>query len=240
MTTARSGLLLLERPLLVEAAFWRRLRLEGDEACRTALFDLYVGRARAIARHEMKRRPSYGLDRGDFEQLAFSGLLEAIDRFDPMRGAPFDAFARHRIRGAIADGIAKSSENAAQFGARRRLEQERLRDLRRESPGESSIAELAELASALAIGMIAENARLEYDGEGAGLYQSVAWRDLELQIIGEIDNLPETERTVVRQHYLNDVPFTEIAQLLKLSKGRVAQLHRAAIMRIRLRVKRDE
>lgn len=240
MTQARSGLLLLERPTLVEAALWRRLRLEEDEACRAALFDRYVNLARAIARHELKRRPAYGLDRGDFEQLAFSGLLEAIDRFDPMRGAPFEAFARHRIRGAVVDGIANSSEGAAQFNARRRLEQERLRALTRQGASESSIAELAELASALAIGMIAGNARLEHDGDGSGLYQSVAWRDLELQVLGEIGNLPETERTVIRQHYLNDVPFTEIARLLKLSKGRIAQIHRAAIMRIRLRIKRND
>ena len=31
------------------------------------------------------------------------GLLEAMDRFDPGRGVPFEAFARRRVTGAILD-----------------------------------------------------------------------------------------------------------------------------------------
>ena len=33
------------------------------------------------------------------------GLLDAASTFDEARGVPFIAFARHRIRGAMVDGI---------------------------------------------------------------------------------------------------------------------------------------
>jgi RNA polymerase sigma factor FliA len=243
MRPARAGLKLLARPPLVEAALWRRLRFEEDAHCRTPLFNQYTSLARAIAKREFRRRPPYGLELADFEQLAFGGLLEAIDRFDPLHGAPFEAFARRRIRGAIADGHARSSEKAAQFNARRRTESDRLRSLAPDGVASgNSIAELADLASALAIGIIAENARLiaSHAESGLGAYETRAWRDTQLRLLAEVERLPETEKTVMQQHYLNDIPFTEIARLLGVSKGRIAQIHRAAINRVRIRLRQSE
>jgi RNA polymerase sigma factor for flagellar operon FliA len=244
MKSAGQGLRLLQKPQQVEAALWRRLREDGDSYCRERLFELYARLASTIARGELRRRPAYGLELADFNQLAFGGLLEAIDRYDPQRGAPFEAYARHRIKGAIADGLARSSEEAARFSARRRLEQERMQSLlggRNAPHGENPIGELAELATALAIGIMAENASLDGAArDKAHLYDSAAWRDLELQVVEEIARLPGAEKTVMQHHYLNDVPFVEIARLLRLSKGRIAQIHRAALMRLRTRLKREE
>jgi RNA polymerase sigma factor FliA len=240
----RAGLKLIQRQPQVEAALWRRLRYEHDTACREPLFDRYAGLARAVARAEFGRRPAYGLERADFDQLAFGGLLEAIDRFDPMHGAPFEAFARPRIRGSIADGIARSSDSAAQFNARRRLETERLQSLLPGGPrsGANAITELAELASALAIGWIAENAGLAVQGseDALGAYENLAWRDMQIRVLEEIERLDGAERTVMQQHYLNDVPFTEIARLLGVSKGRIAQIHRASLLRLRARLHPEE
>ncbi len=235
------GLKLIERPAQVEAALWRRLRFGGDASCRTPLFDRYTPLARTLARTEFRRRPAYGLDRGDFEQLAFGGLLEAIDRYDPLRGAPFAAYARHRIRGAITDGLARSSEAAAQYTARQRIEEERVKSLlpARAQDG-NAIAELADLATALAIGIIAEDARLGAAQGVLGAYESLYWRDLKLRVLEEIERLGEAERTVMQQHYVNEVPFTEIARLMRLSKGRIAQIHRAALKRLRERMARKD
>lgn len=243
MTPARSGLRLVERPANVEASLWRRLRLSDDPRCREKLFQLHMRLAKLIAGHEFKRRPPYGLDRGDFEQLAYRGLLEAIDKFDPLRGIPFDAFARHRIRGAISDGISKSSEGAAQYSHRRRAEIERLRSLNEAGvAGDDAVVALAELASALAIGLIAESAAdvdttMISDQPILGAYESSTWRELQLSVLSEIERLPEAERIVLQQHYLHGVAFLQIAQLLGLSKGRISQLHRGALQKVRERLR---
>jgi RNA polymerase sigma factor for flagellar operon FliA len=206
------------------------------------LFNQYGAMARAIARREMRRRPAYGLERGDFEQLALSGLLEAIDKFDPLLGAPFAPYAKHRIRGAISDGIVKSSEAAAYFSHRRRIELERLRSLAPENENASDpISELSALAAALAIGYIAENAKfIQIDDVDQHTplnpYETLSWRELQLSVMREIERLPAAEKTVVQQHYLNDVPFAQIATLLGVSKGRISQLHRAALERVRDRL----
>lgn len=236
---SRPGLALIERAPLVEAPLWRRLRFESHASCREAIFDRYLWLARAVAGREMRRRPAYGLDRSDFQQLAYRGLLEAIDAFDPLQGPPFEAFARHRIRGAIADGVAQSSEDASLYSFRRRMQAERIRSLRTEQvDGADRVSELADLAAALAVGWIAEHAR-SVDAAAldahAGLnpYETRSWRDMQISVLREIERLPPAERSIMQQHYVHGLAFGQIAQLLGLSKGRISQLHRSAILRVR-------
>ena len=237
------GLSLVEREREVEASLWRRLRYENDFNCRERLFEHYQSLARRIAIGELQRRPGYGLDRSDFVQLAYGGLLEAIDRFDPLHGAPFSAYARRRIRGAISDGLARSSEGAAQYSHARRLEAERLRSLN-DAPAsqgtDSAIAQLSDIAVALALGFIVESSKRAADGRDIAelrAYESVAWREAELSVMQEIEQLPEVEQTILKQHYLKEMSFKDIASMLRLSKGRVSQLHRAALERLRTRIR---
>jgi RNA polymerase sigma factor for flagellar operon FliA len=237
------GLRLVERERDVEASLWRRLRFEGDPGCRERLFERYQELARRIALREFRRRPPYGLDKSDFLQLAFSGLLEAVDRFDPLNGAPFSAYARRRIRGSISDGVAKSNESGARYHHARRLEIERLRSLADPTaqPNDDAIAKLSDLAAALAIGFVIQSSK-EATANGKNLaelraYESIAWRDIELSVFQEVESLPEAEQTVLKQHYLHEMSFKDIATLLGLSKGRVSQLHRAALERLRTRLR---
>ena len=72
--------------------------------------------------------------------------------------------------------------------------------------------------------------------ESAPFYRSVALRQLRDRLRGAIDALPEHERTVVRSHYLQDLPFERIAATLQLTKGRISQLHRQALVRLRSQV----
>ena len=51
-----------------------------------------------------------------------------------------------------------------------------------------------------------------------------------------LDELQGRERTVMELHYRQHVPFVEIAELLGVTKGRVSQIHRAAVARMRERI----
>ena len=41
---------------------------------------------------------------------------------------------------------------------------------------------------------------------------------------------------MIRQHYDNGLSFARIAEMLELSRGRVSQLHRSALTRLRKRI----
>jgi len=73
----------------------------GDRAARGRLFDCYLGIVRAIA----SQYRDYGLPFDDLVQEGSIGLLDAIDHYDPGRGASFDAYARFRVRRAIRNGL---------------------------------------------------------------------------------------------------------------------------------------
>lgn len=239
-----SGLDLVVRPGHAEAALWRRLRFEADHECRHLLFDRYAALARTIAGRHYYRRGHKRIERGDFEQFAYAGLLQAIDRFDPLLGVPFSAYARRRIAGSIADGVAKMSEADAQIGHRMRIEQERVRSIRRRSgdePGADALSELAELAIGLAFGLMLEGTSLAGTSEaGADArpdpYESLAWHELQTRLGAAVASLPEREAAVVRHHYEHGLSFAQVAELLDLSRGRVSQLHRAALDRLRKKV----
>lgn len=236
----RAGLDLLLVPPRVEASLWRRFRFECEIKCREQIFSRYRALARSLARRHLRARPRNGVEQGDMEQFAYEGLLQAIDRFDPLRGIPFGAYARRRIIGSIADGAAQMTEMDAQYSYRRRAEQERARSIGVDAAAADPLRALAELATGLAIGLMLEGTSLMEPSDGAdhrpNAYESLAWRELQALISSEIARLPDREGVILRQHYENGVSFTHIAQLLGLTKGRVSQLHASGIARLRARI----
>jgi len=237
---AASGLALLVRPCRVEASLWRRFRLEAVGECRGVLFNRYLGLARAIAARHYHRRFGHGIERGDFEQFAFEGLLQAIDRFDPLQGVPFGAYARRRIAGSVADGISKMTEVGTQISHRHRTEQERLLSLTRaraDVADEDAIAVLSDLAMGLALGLMLEGTSMMEPADGLDTrptaYETLEWRQMQAGLAREVARLPDAEAVVIRQHYSNGLSFVQVAELLGLSRGRVSQLHRAGLDRLR-------
>lgn len=237
------GLSLLTWPEREEAALWRRLRDHAQTAARARLFNLYVHLARSVARKHVRRNglPDHVLD--DAVQFACKGLLEAIDRFDPERGVPFAAFARPRLAGAVVDGIGRLDERSAQLRFRRRAERERLQSLMPvdDRGGESAIAELTELIAELALGLMLDAEMRHGTNDVVGLpdngFDRLAWRETQGLLLEGVRQLPDLEQTVVRQHYENDLLFSEIATMLDLSRGRISQLHKSALTRLRKSMK---
>lgn len=237
---AETGLTLVVDPLRAEASLWRRSRFEGCVAARETLFTRYLALARAIAGRLARDRRASAADRGDFDQFACEGLLQALDRYDPLAGVPFAAFARRRIAGAIAAGAARLTELGTQFSHRRRVERERIRALAASDAAVDPLAALADLAVGLAIGLMLDGTGIVAANDTAdtrpGAYDSLAWRETMALLTAAVDALPDAEAMVIRQHYHHGVPFAEIATLLRLSRGRISQLHRAAIERLRKRI----
>lgn len=232
-----TGLDLVLDPSRAEASLWRKARFEGDVDSRESLFNRYTVLARSVAdRYRRLRRQN--VDRQDLEQLAFEGLLQAIDRYDPLRGVPFGAYARPRIAGNVADGLKKLSELDAQFDHRKRLRQDRLQSLLdRDEVAVDPLDRLADLVVDLALGLMLEGTGMVEPRDGADIrpnaYEGLAWRETQSALASALDRLPPSEQTVLRQHYQTGLSFTHIAELLRLSRGRVSQLHKSAIERLR-------
>jgi RNA polymerase sigma factor for flagellar operon FliA len=223
-----------------EAELWSARQTATAAEARETLFSNHAAFARQIAARYFRERTRGDLDLQELWQLAYAGLLEAIDRFDPARGVPFRGYAARRIAGSVLDGIAHASEVREQVAYRTRARSERLRSLAETDMDDLSTSEalraLAEIATGLAIGFMLDSgmaATEETADRRPSAYDSLAWKEAVQRLLSAVETLPSREQLIVRRHYLEGVGMDVIAGLLGVSKGRVSQLHKAAISRLR-------
>jgi RNA polymerase sigma factor for flagellar operon FliA len=224
-----------------EFTLWQQFHQTREPRLRNKLIERYLPLARMVAATLFARRGSIELEFSEYLQAATVGLIEAVDRFDIGRQVHFAAFALPRIRGSVLNSLEGLSERYAQYRLRRRLAEEReasLREGRKLSEVDDLFSELADVAVGLALSYLLEDSGMLIPAESRDsyrhdFYQSVAHRELRDSIARLVDALPEKERTVVRYHYYQGLSFTEIAELLVLSKGRISQLHRQALQLLR-------
>lgn len=225
-----------------ETLLWAQFAEAPQSAVRLKLFELYLPFARAIAARIRKERSGADLDIGDMRQNAAVGLMQAIDRFDPTQGASFKTYASRRIAGAIMDGIAESNELRRQASFKQRQRTERVRSILGRRSGvpktpEAALEALTELAIELAVGLIAETLLPSDEAEAEiaipDAYESVAWQQMVRRIADAVSALPDRDRNVIELHYRAGLEFARIAETLGLSRGRISQIHAAALKQLR-------
>jgi len=228
-----------------ETQLWRLVRADKDETARSHLIEYYVPIARRIAAGLYADRPDDEVEFGDYMQYALLGLVEAVDRFDPGRGASFRTFATYRIRGAVLNGIEKATERREQSAFRHRFLKDRLDSLANADAGSQGgdlFAEMVELAVGLALGYMLEDSGLVTDsskGAQDAPYARQAIAQMQRQVKQLVDTLPDRERRVVIYHYFYYVRFEDLAHLMGVTKGRVSQIHKRALSVLRESLQRS-
>ena len=229
-------------PTPASAALWDDWTTRRDDTARQRLVMHYDGFARMLAARAFSNRFSLELEFDDYRQFALLGLLEAVDRFDPARGVPFEAYASRRINGAVLTGVATLSEKHAQISARTQARKDRARSLIRDGAPETDapidpLQRLADIAVGLALGVMLEGAAVYVSGEPSDAsgtpYDRIEIAQLRARLRRLVDQLPEQERRVLHHHYYQQVSFEEIARDAGLTKGRISQIHHAALRRLR-------
>jgi RNA polymerase sigma factor for flagellar operon FliA len=238
----------LASPTGEEAVLWQQLRNQRDANARERLLELHLGYARIVAGAYYARRFHDEIEYADYLQYASVGLLEALDRFDPARGVQFRTFAARRMHGAILNGLERFTEKQQQIAARQRLRADRMADVKALA-GEGSgteagtpqtadqlLAFVSEAGIGLALCWLLEGSGMVDAGAASvsqPFYRSAEMRQLRQRLVLAIEGLPAQERTVIRRHYLQEVPFEQIATDLQLTRGRISQVHRRALLRLR-------
>jgi RNA polymerase sigma factor for flagellar operon FliA len=222
-----------------EEALWRKLREHGDKEARNTLIEAYHPLARTIAAKLYSARIDEDIEFDDYLQYAELGLIESTDRYDPDNSAQFSTYAAYRIRGAILNGIEKYSEKREQLAFRKRYLNDRVNSLSKKTSKvkhRDAFAELVEITVGMALsymlegtGQVEEKPQKEVDT----VYENNAIRELQKELIGYVDLLPEREQLIIRYHYFQHVGFGELAAILDISKGRVSQLHKSAILELK-------
>jgi len=236
------------RPDPVEIGpIWAGFVRTRDTTMRERLVAAYMGFARMLAAKVYARRTFEGMEFGDYLQYATVGLIEAIDRFDPERGVLFESFAAVRMTGAMLTGIESSTEIQRQVATRKRVIGERVASLAEPaapSPGpEAVFAQLAEMAIGLAVGFVLEDSGMYLQEEGTyadNTYSGVELRQLRGRVKAALAEIGANQRRVIELHYLQHLPFEDVATRMSLTRGRISQIHKEALQNLRTRLTKTD
>lgn len=227
-----------------ESVLWQAWREQGDAGAREALIAMHQDFARIIAAKLYGQRYSDDVEFDEYLQFARVGLLESVERYDPSFGASFRTFASHRMQGAVLSGLECLSECNRQLALRRRLEQDRVRSLARKEPdaAANSFEHLASVAVGLAVGYMLDDVAAYQSADssyGDSAYAELAGRETRDRLHKLIEQLAPKESRIIRHHYLQHIPFEDIAAEMELTPGRVSQLHRRALEQLRALLKQE-
>jgi RNA polymerase sigma factor for flagellar operon FliA len=225
-----------------ERRLWDAWRRDGDEQARQRLLDMHLPYARIVAASYYSKRFHDEIEFAEYLQLASLGLIEALARFDPDHGVQFRTFAARRMHGAILDGIERLTEKQQQIAARKRLDAQRRAAIKEgiaaanegssSRTGEQVLQYVAEVGLAFALAWILDGTGMLDAGEKSEtlpFYRSVELDQLRRRIVELVHSLPAQERKVIQAHYFQEQAFEQIADDLRLTRGRISQVHRKAL-----------
>jgi RNA polymerase sigma factor for flagellar operon FliA len=235
-------------------ARWREyVKARSPQMRETIIREYAILARRAVERLHIS--PWGCVSQDDLISHAIIGLIDAIDRYDPDLGTPFEGFAMPRIRGAILDALrqldwvprtvrVKEQQLRRAFG--------RLEGLLGRPPQDEEVAE--ELGVSLdelerSITEVARGSVLSLDDLVAGMgettlgevvpshegddpYRRQERDEAKRRLAAAIEALPEREKLVVSLYYYHELTLKEIGRILKVTEQRVSQIHTKSMLRL--------
>jgi RNA polymerase sigma factor for flagellar operon FliA len=188
------------------------------------------------------------------------GLIDAVRKFDPVRGVTIESYARYRIRGAILDSLRDQDHASRDLRRRIKKVESTCSELERRL---GRPAEDVEVARAMGLSLSrwyqtsAELQRHGYEGTGSRVMPDTSKRINEDDLPASCEDNPFAlcyrreqrdllsralrcltgrERSIIAFYYKDALTMKEIGSRLGIDESRVSQLHSGALLRLRSRV----
>lgn len=225
-------------------------RLMPDGGARRRLFDMY----RPLALHLANRYAYRGVESEDLKQVAFLGLINAIDRYDPDYGSRFISFAVPTITGEIkryfrdagwATAVPRRLKDITM--SCRRADEELTQRLGRSPSVEEVAAETGlspdEVTEAAALGTAYRPDALEAQlcGEGMTRLDYLGDLDGRMELFDDLDALkpllesrPERERRILHLRFYENLTQRQIAEELDISQMHVSRILSSTLEKLRV------
>lgn len=230
-------------------------RLDSDDPRRTRLRDRLVTGYLPLAQHIAQRYSGKGIAKDDLIQVASIGLIHAVDRFDPDRGADFLSYAVPTVMGEVRRHFRDTSWP---MRVPRRLQELRAsinqadaelsQHLDRPATGAEVADRLGITESEVLEGYKAARAYRAVsldespfsDEERTPLAETLGAEDVALELVDDheslmplLQELPDRERTILGLRYFGDMSQTQIAQEVGLSQMHVSRLLNRTLTELR-------
>ncbi|HUP05457.1 MAG TPA: FliA/WhiG family RNA polymerase sigma factor [Bryobacteraceae bacterium] len=219
---------------------------------RTVIENLPLVRAIAIRVHE--NLPLY-VELDDLVHAGVLGLFDAVEKYDAAKNVSFQAYAKHRIKGAMLDSLRQLDWASRDLRKHQRNAEEATRELAvrfGRAPGADEVAKEMGIS-------VDRWRRISMELSKVGLVQPTNSRDSERErdSIAEFPATPELRpdsmceqrqlrstlgramavlparyQKVVHLYYVGDLTMKEIGDVLGVNESRVSQIHKSALRRM--------
>ncbi len=233
---------------------WRQYKETGLKALRDLLITRHLPLAHKVASRVGATLPTH-IRIKDLESSGISGLIKAIDRFDPEGGASFTTYATLLIRGAIIDELRSLDwvPRSVHKKARRihNAQEELAKQLGREATDEEladhlglNLEELYQLLGrarpAILVSLDAKEQVPLTDGRAKSGFEHAHRSEFRDMLKQAVLQLSPQERQVLAMYYYEEMRLKEIGQVLGVGESRISQIHKVAIEKLRTRLEAME
>ncbi len=213
------------------------------------LIENNMGLVRKIAWH-MHGRVKSAVEIEDLIQIGMYGLVTAAQNYVVKEGVSFASYAGIRIRGEIVDHLRRNSNlcrTTIQMQQKYNTSLEKLsRQLQRE-PKNTEIAkdmgleesELDNWEQAFAanthqsLDSVYDEFSIWFASNDQSPEDELSETELRENLVEALKTLPEREAMLVQLYYVEELNVYEIAEVLEITTGRVSQIKKSAISRLR-------
>jgi len=238
----------------LESLWLEYLKDKSNRKLRDELIVQYIYLTRyVIGRVKVSLPTSYSIE--DITSYGVEGLIDAIEKFSPDKGARFETYAIMRIRGTIIDKI--RSQDWIPRSTRKRIKDikvtaEQLKQKLGRAPTSSEIGACLGLEKEKVDAILAEDTSISslYEKKGSSEesieiidtiedknsinpLEKLEEKDTKKELQYALKNLPERERMIMVLYYHENMTLKEIGETINISESRVCQLHAQAIMKLR-------
>ena len=214
-----------------------------------SLIENNMGLVRKIAWH-MHGRVKSAVEIEDLIQIGMYGLVTAAQNYVVKEGVSFASYAGIRIRGEIVDHLRRNSNlcrTTIQMQQKYNASHEKLsRQLQRE-PKNNEIAkdmgldesELDNWEQAFAanthqsLDSVYDEFSIWFASEDQSPEDELSETELRENLVEALKTLPEKEAMLVQLYYVEELNVYEIAEVLEITTGRVSQIKKSAVSRLR-------
>ena len=214
-----------------------------------ALVENNMGLVRKIAWH-IHGRVKSAIEIEDLIQIGMYGLVTAAQNYVVKEGVSFASYAGIRIRGEIVDHLRRNSNlcrTTIQMQQKYNASFEKLSRLLQREPKNSEIAkdmgleasELDNWEQAFAanthqsLDSVYDEFSIWFASNDQSPEDELSDTELRENLVEALKTLPEREAMLVQLYYVEELNVYEIAEVLEITTGRVSQIKKSAISRLR-------
>ena len=233
---------------------WEEYAKEHSPQIREQIIIEYANLVKIVA-GRLSMYLGYTVEYDDLVGYGTFGLIDAIDKFDLLKGVKFETYASLRIRGAILDQIRKMDWIPRTLRQKQKKIDQAYQKLELEHGRAGTDEEVAEEIGITADELanwqsqtkvtnlisldefLEQGAEVRVDTDASSHFEQpervMEREEMKEVLIQTLEKLTENEKKVITLYYYEELTLKEISQILSVSESRVSQLHTKALQKMR-------